>query len=240
MLLLNTSKPLVSIIMPTFNASLFLHEAIESILAQKYENWECLIVDDGSIDNTSRIINNYYKKDFRIRFFERNRKPQGANTCRNIGLDKSKGKYVIYFDSDDILLPYCLKQRVEMMELKKGDDFGVFHQKVFTDTINRSRLYTQLHKKNILYCVLATDNIWQTMGALWKKKFLDKIGGFAENIQIFDDDVLHLRALLSKDVKYSFYPELPFDCYYRDCHRELNILIIVMLYIKIWINISEK
>ena len=209
--------------MPTFNASFFLREAIQSILAQKYANWECLIVDDGSVDDTVSIIDNFFKQDNRIRFFKRNRNPKGANTCRNIGLYKSKGKYVIYFDADDILLPHCLEQRVEMMELKNGDDFGVFHQKVFTGTINNSSLYTQLHKKNILYCVLATDNIWQTMGALWKKELLEEIGGFDENIQIFDDDVLHLRALLNKDVKYSFYPDLPFDCYYRGGQsRELD------------------
>lgn len=208
--------------MPTFNASLFLREAIGSILTQKYENWECLIVDDGSADDTVSIIHEFCVKDQRIKFFERIRNPKGANTCRNIGLENSKGRYVIYFDADDLLLPYCLEQRVEMMEQKHEDDFGVFHQKSFTNTIENSNLYTQLYKKNILYCVLATDNIWQTMGALWKKEFLVRIGGFDENIQIFDDDVLHLRALMDQNVKYSFYPDLPFDCYYRDCHRELD------------------
>jgi glycosyltransferase involved in cell wall biosynthesis len=97
-------QPVVSIIMPTYNRTTIIGETLDSIIKQSYSNWECIIVDDGSTDNSFNLINSYVIKDNRFKLFKRpdiNRK--GANACRNIGLDNAKGDYIIFFDSDDLM-----------------------------------------------------------------------------------------------------------------------------------------
>ena len=85
-----TSQPLVSIIIPTFNRAHLIGETLDSILAQTYTHWECLITDDGSTDNSIEIIQEYVTKDTRFKLFTRPaNRPKGANACRNIGLEKA-------------------------------------------------------------------------------------------------------------------------------------------------------
>ena len=83
---------LISIIIPIFNRASLLSETLDSILAQTYSHWECIIVDDGSTDNTQDVIDRYLKLDSRFRCFSRpSNRPKGANACRNFGYEKSKG-----------------------------------------------------------------------------------------------------------------------------------------------------
>ncbi|MAM28749.1 MAG: hypothetical protein CMC13_06970 [Flavobacteriaceae bacterium] len=99
-------QPLVSIIIPTYNRAHLLGETLDSVLAQTYQNWECIVVDDGSEDHTQELLKQYRKKDNRFAFFERpSEKPKGANACRNIGLQNATGTYIIFFDSDDLMTP---------------------------------------------------------------------------------------------------------------------------------------
>jgi glycosyltransferase involved in cell wall biosynthesis len=108
-----TDTPLVSIIIPTFNRAHLIGETLDSVLAQRYENWECIVVDDGSTDITSEIITHYLRKDARFQFFSRPlNKPKGANACRNYGFEKSKGEYIQWFDSDDVMHPEKLKIKI--------------------------------------------------------------------------------------------------------------------------------
>jgi glycosyltransferase involved in cell wall biosynthesis len=91
------STPLVSIIIPTFNRASIINDTLDSILDQTYSNWECLVVDDGSTDETKKVIHNYALKDPRISALERPpEKSKGANSCRNYGLSLAKGDYVIF------------------------------------------------------------------------------------------------------------------------------------------------
>lgn len=87
--------------MPTYNSENFISESIESIQKQTYTNWELLITDDCSTDNTVEIINSFLKKDNRIKLFKLN-KNSGAGLARNFSIQKSKGKYISFCDSDDI------------------------------------------------------------------------------------------------------------------------------------------
>lgn len=97
-------NPLISIIIPTYNRAHLIRETLDSILAQTYENWECIIVDDGSTDNTDEVLKEYQTSDHRFQFYKRpNDKPKGANACRNYGFQLSKGEFVGWFDSDDIM-----------------------------------------------------------------------------------------------------------------------------------------
>ena len=100
------SQPLVSIIIPTFNRAHLIEGTLESIMAQTYQNWECIIVDDGSTDVTLEVLAIYARLDTRIVFYKRpNGLPKGVNVCRAYGFEKSKGEYISWFDSDDIMHP---------------------------------------------------------------------------------------------------------------------------------------
>ncbi len=104
---------LISIIIPTFNRSHLLKETLDSVLAQTYTNWECIIVDDGSTDNTKGIIDEYVKNDNRFQYHKRpDSYSSGGNGARNYGFEQSKGDYIQWFDSDDVMLPDYLKTKV--------------------------------------------------------------------------------------------------------------------------------
>lgn len=116
----------LSLVMPVFNHPQELKVMMDSILANLFADWELIAVDDGSDEPTLSLLADYASTDNRIHVIIRNRAPKGAQTCRNMGLEMARGKYVIFFDSDDYVAPYCLKQRVELMEEKPELDFMVF------------------------------------------------------------------------------------------------------------------
>lgn len=103
---------LVSIIMPVYNAEKYVAEAIESVIAQNHENWELLIINDGSQDRSGAIIQNY--KDSRIKYFEQ--KNSGVSAARNVGLDQMKGDYFCFLDGDDCLPVESLSSRLQIFE----------------------------------------------------------------------------------------------------------------------------
>lgn len=108
------SQPLVSIIIPTYNRAQLIGETLDSVLAQTYENWECIIVDDGSTDSTAALIDEYINKDSRFKYYLRPLdKLPGGNEARNYGFEKSEGEFVNWFDDDDIMLSDFLKLKVE-------------------------------------------------------------------------------------------------------------------------------
>ena len=116
----------LSIVMPVFNHPQELKVMMDSILANSFADWELIAVDDGSDESTLSMLADYASNDNRIHFVSRNRNPKGAQICRNMGLEMARGKYVVFFDSDDYVAPYCLQQRVELMEEKQELDFMVF------------------------------------------------------------------------------------------------------------------
>lgn len=104
---------LVSVIMPSFNTGQFIGETIESVLAQSYSNWELLIVDDCSTDDTDRIVARYLK-DSRIRYFK-NEANCGTAVSRNRALREAKGKWIAFLDSDDLWEPDKLTRQIAFM-----------------------------------------------------------------------------------------------------------------------------
>lgn len=122
---------LVSIIIPNYNRANLIGETLESILKQTYTNWECIIVDDGSTDDSITIIEEYLERDNRFILFTRPTNfPKGANACRNIGMRKSIGDYIIFFDSDDLMMENHVESKLNFM--LNGDlDYAVFKSKNF-------------------------------------------------------------------------------------------------------------
>lgn len=110
-------NPLVSIIIPTYNRAHFIGETLGSIISQTYQNWECIIIDDGSTDNTHEVIEGYVKKDARFQYLHRPENlPKGGNAARNYGFQISKGEYIQWFDDDDVMLEDFLIKKIYEFE----------------------------------------------------------------------------------------------------------------------------
>lgn len=117
------NEPLVSIITPVYNAEQFLSETIESVKNQTYQNWEMILVDDCSKDNSADIIKEFQNTDDRIKYI-RLEKNSGASVSRNTGITNAKGRFIAFVDSDDIWNPDKLEKQVSyMLENKVGFTF---------------------------------------------------------------------------------------------------------------------
>ena len=124
-------KPLISVVMPVYNGGVYLKEAIESILNQTYKNFEFIIIDDGSTDNSLSIIKEYAFNDNRIIVVDRENR--GLITTLNEGIDLAKGKYIARMDADDISLPTRFEKQFKYMEQNNldicGGDFIIIDEK---------------------------------------------------------------------------------------------------------------
>jgi len=112
---------LVSVIIPCYNQGDFLNETIESVYKQTYSEWECILVDDGSIDNTKGIANLWIEKDIRFKYFYKQN--GGVSSARNFGISKAVGSYFQFLDSDDIL--DANKLEISLNQFKKAENSNV-------------------------------------------------------------------------------------------------------------------
>jgi len=172
---------LVSIIIPTYNRSCLLGATLESILAQTYNNWECIVVDDGSIDYTEELMHFYCEKDNRIQFHPRPvRKLKGANACRNYGFELSKGKYIQWFDSDDLMVPEFLEIKVKAME-ENEIDFVISKAANFQDPnvdniISENLGYYRFEKFEITHYNYVVQKVnWLTYDFLGKWELCERV-----------------------------------------------------------------
>ena len=109
--------PSVSIIVPVYNVELYLSKCIDSILAQSFTDWECILVDDGSKDSSGKICDEYALKDTRIKVIHQTNK--GVSVARQVGIDNASGEYSIHIDPDDWVEPNMLE---ELYNKAKTDD----------------------------------------------------------------------------------------------------------------------
>jgi len=160
------TKGLISIIIPMYNSQLYLAEALDSVLSQTFENWEALLIDDGSTDDTSKIAAEYAKKDARFKYIRKEN--QGTLWARKIGLENSKGEFIANLDSDDAYKPQFLEKMLAKIK-ETNSDF------VWCD-------YDDLGKKPIIhgvedrkFCENKLQNCRQFMGVMWNKLIRRKI-----------------------------------------------------------------
>ena len=114
-------KVFFSVVLPTFNRSNFITGAINSLLNQTYDDWELIIVDDGSTDNTKKVVEQFSKKDSRIKYHYQKNSERSA--ARNNGINKTKGNYICFIDSDDLYEEgylNALHKFIQKNESKKG------------------------------------------------------------------------------------------------------------------------
>jgi len=213
---------LVSIITPSFNCAKLVHETLESLLAQSNHHWECIIVDDGSTDGTLEIIDKYVQQDSRFKLFIRDRGPKGACTCRNIGVNMSRGDYLIFLDTDDLLAPQCIEQRTEIMEQHPELDLAIFPAAIFeNEPYDVNKWWNIETDRDLLTRQLHQDAICQGTGCIWKKSSFVNIGMWNESLMIWQDIDLFLRTWI-QNYQYLVCFEHEADLHYRR-HASLSV-----------------
>ena len=125
------AKPKVSVVVPLYNRQKLIVETIESVRRQSYSNFELLVIDDHSNDESFLVAKNLARSDDRIRTWQRKSAIKGAPACRNEGISAATGDRVVFVDSDDLLAKDCLQNRVASFALLQDRDFHIFPSKQF-------------------------------------------------------------------------------------------------------------
>lgn len=207
---------MLSIIIPNFNKASYIQNTLQSVVTQDFVDWEAIVVDDGSKDSSKEIIENFAVSDKRIRFIQRTREPKGGAVCRNIGIEVAQGEYLMFFDSDDIMISECLQQRIEYMEKNPELDFAVFPVGTFYKTIGDNSTIWRPKKSKHLESFLNHNLPWHTMSPIWKTSFIrGRLNGFDEAFPRLQDVEFHTRVLLIQDVRYSIVRNVKPCCFYR-------------------------
>ena len=209
--------PLVSIVSPMYNVEMYIRDFIKCILAQTYENWELILVDDGSSDNTLLEVEKF--NDQRIKTYLRENRKKGANACRNIGMELANGKYVIILDSDDLVGKTCLEQRVHYMEQNIDVDYATARGTTIIEnsdgTHSRTKkIWGEPSEKELLPRLLSTDYPFGVWNNIYR---LDRIRDclWDEDLQIYQDFDFMVTTIL-KGKRHAYLNKSKIDYYYRE------------------------
>jgi glycosyltransferase involved in cell wall biosynthesis len=187
---MNDTKPLVSVLMTAYNRSKYIAEAIESVLASTYKNFELIVVDDCSTDNTEFVVKTYAEKDTRVKYYK-NKENLGDYPNRNKAASYAKGKYIKYLDSDDILYPHGLEVMINCMEQYPEAGFGLsenaFEDKPQPAYLDPHQSYTQNFLHRDLFGRAPGSSIIRTTA------FSD-VGGFTGKRQVGDHEFWFIIA----------------------------------------------
>lgn len=195
---MDKEKPTVSVIIPTYNRAHLVSRAIQSVLNQTYQDFELIVVDDASRDNTEEVIKQF--NDERIKYF-RHEKNKGGSTARNTGIKASRGRYITLLDDDDEWLPHHLEQSVEIMhKLKK--DWGVVYTGRIVITEKKTKNVYPKWKGKIFRNILVKGSPGTPGTALIRRSCFNQVGLFDERFPRYQDWEMYLR--LAK--QYKFYP----------------------------------
>ncbi|MBI9073494.1 MAG: glycosyltransferase [Melioribacteraceae bacterium] len=187
----NNNLPDISVIMPVYNSELYLKEAIDSILNQTFQNFEFIIVDDGSEDNSKKIIKSY--KDDRIRFFEREH--LGIVNQLNFGIKKARGKYIARMDSDDLSLSNRLEKQFEYLQKFPnvklvGTDIKIINEDSKEIYIrNYPKTAAEIEYQMPIYSAFCHPAI------MIEKKTIISFNGYDEKLESAEDHILFLQML---------------------------------------------
>ncbi|NIV42878.1 MAG: glycosyltransferase [Candidatus Dadabacteria bacterium] len=192
-----TCAPLFTVIIPTFNRKVFIKTAVDSVLKQTYEDFELIIVDDGSTDGTENLIEKY--EDSRLKYYYQEN--IGVSSARNKGIEESSGKYIAFLDSDDQWLNSKLERVVEY--ISNFPDIKIFHTEETWYRRGKHLNQKKKHKKPdgyVYYDALPLCCIGMSTSVV-KRDLFDEIGKFDESLPACEDYDLWLRATYKYEVK---------------------------------------
>lgn len=199
--------------MPLFNREELVPLTLQSILEQDDDRWECIIVDDNSTDSSPNVAREFCNRDDRFTLLSNHTNNHNGNVCRNIGLKKAKGDYLIFLDSDDILPADRVGLTIKYFEAHPEQDAIIFDCHLFHEEPGDNPY--RLNKRSFddyIIAFLQYDVPWLTSSPSWKRPAVLKLGGWHEDLPWFQDIAFHLRAL-SAGIKYQIVPEIGY--YYR-------------------------
>ncbi len=212
----------VTLCIPSYNRADIVEETLDSIVQQTRTDWEAIFVDDGSSDGSVDLIGSYVSRDPRIKLRQRDREPKGACSCRNIAVENAAGRYVMFLDNDDLLAPFCIDQRVRVLDRDPQIDFAVFPMYLFKEKSGREkRLWNIETKDDVLARLLRMDPICQGTGTLWRRDSFIRLGLWDERLLIWQDIELHLRAFTGRFSFTTHFDLLP-DVYLRESDTSLS------------------
>lgn len=213
--------PEISIIVPVYNVASYLEECIASILSQTFTDWELILVDDGSTDNSADIAKRWRDKDTRIKLYRKAN--GGVSSARNFGLDHVTGKYIMFVDSDDI----CHPQILEILHYFTGTDAELtmchcirFQTTPVDTTLEEYTPEILIYLDEIYRCMATKHILHPPYAKLYKRDIIERYGiRFPLGLQLGEDVLFNLNFL--KYTSSSVYINLPLY-YYRDTPSSLS------------------
>jgi len=211
-------KGKVSVIIPLYNREQLVIETLQSVKVQTYDNFECIVIDDGSNDNSMQSARTFCQNDSRFIIEKRISSIKGACVCRNEGIDKATGQYLMFLDSDDLLSKECIEQRVWRFEKYPEFDFIVNQVGLFRhSTSSVDQLWSSLKHEDDVHAFVNSEG-WQTSSTFFKTQFVKQYR-FDARAMSYQDVDFHLRVLLDGP-SYKKFPDSSPDVFIRVSNLE--------------------
>ena len=194
--MLKIHNPKVSIVIPVYNASSTIIKALESVKGQGYKEYEIIIINDGSNDNSDIIISDFIKNNNFLDIKYINQINQGVSKSRNIGMKYAEGDFIALLDSDDVWLPNKLEMQIKFLTQNPDIDFLGTNRngEIFKRFLNiKFQLLTRITAKNLLYKMF-----FITPTVIFKKNILEDVGFFDENMRFAEDAEYFIRIAQRK------------------------------------------
>lgn len=205
---------LVSIIVPCYKQAHFLNESLQSVLNQTYVDWECVIVNDGSPDDTAEVAQQWCKKDSRFRYLKKEN--GGLSSARNAGIASSSGEYILPLDADDILHQDYLAQLVPKLQQEDSLAIVSCNSKFFDKKVDNI-IYELKPEGESCRSLLYVNQLIAT--SLYRKKCWEEVGGYDESMKKGFEDWEFWLAITKTGWKYKIVQEFLF--YYRKSKKSM-------------------
>ncbi len=219
------SKVFLSIIIPIYNASIYLDSCIQSVYKQTFSNWELILIDDGSIDNSLILAKNWAEKDHRIKVLQHlNRANKGVSASRNLGIKHAKGEWLAFLDADDVWLPGKLQKQYEIIEQYESQGLVfVYCPAMVIDEQGNSISEKDLVKShNPMFGIYGAGVLgfqqhaftWvinkgfeaPTSSVVCRKDVIQALGGFEEDMHYSEDGLMWYRIIEKGNMYYTDEP----------------------------------
>ena len=203
---------LVTIIIPTYNRAHLLSRSLDSVISQSYQNWECLVIDDGSTDYTAELITLYCEVEERIQFLKRPAgMRKGASSCRNYGLSKARGEFIQFLDSDDLISSEKIELQTRLLIDDPDSSIATCTWGRFTKSFDDAEIYKGFKSyKDFEELYDFFDSLKVSLGFfpihayLIRRIIIDEAGHWNEYLTMNDDGEFMIRVLLkSKKMVFS-------------------------------------
>jgi glycosyltransferase involved in cell wall biosynthesis len=222
------SNPLISIVIPSYNSAKFIDRLMDSLFSQTYKNWEAIIVDNNSIDDTIKLVEKY--KDSRIKIYQISNEGIIAKS-RNFGINKSKGEWIAFLDSDDWWKPNKLE--ISSKFFNKNTDL-IYHKLLIAydkNNISNKSLYSRNIIKNTFKQLLVHGNFIPNSSVLVRSSLLKQIGLISENINLVGAEDYNYLLKITKETNKIMFLSKNLGYYYMNfngvsrkqmsiCHKE--------------------